>query len=128
MAQISVRSGPEPYRQEIMADGHKWVADEPVRAGGRGSGPSPYQLLLSAVGSCMSITAQMYARRKEWPLEAVEVSVEGHQTREGAYEMSILLKFDGPLSAEQRARLAEIANRCPVKKNLSQPISFKASA
>jgi len=72
----------------------------------------------------VSITAQMYARRKDWPLEAVEVSVEG-QTREGAYVMTISLKFEGPLTAQQRERLAEIAGRCPVKRSLSQPILFE---
>ncbi len=126
MAKVSVKSGARPYRQEIVADAHEWAADEPLRVGGQDTGPSPYQLLLSAVGTCMSITAQMYARRKEWPLEAVEVSVEGH-TRGGAYEMAISLKFEGPLTHEQRERLAEIAGRCPVKKTLSQPIVFKTS-
>ncbi len=124
MAKVSVRSGGQPYRQEIVTDTHHWAADETVSAGGQGSGPTPYQLLLSAVGSCVSITTQMYARRKEWPLEAVEVSVEG-QTREGAYVMTISLKFEGPLTGEQRERLAEIAGRCPVKRSLSQPILFE---
>lgn len=72
----------------------------------------------------MSITTQMYARRKQWPLEAVEISVEG-QTREGADVMTIFLKFEGPLTGEQRDRLAEIAGRCPVKRSLSQPILFE---
>jgi len=125
MAKVTVRSDGQPYRQEIVAGVHRWAADEPATGGGQDSGPSPYQLLLSAVGSCVSITAQMYARKKEWPLEAVEVSVEGRQTREGAYEMSLSLKFEGPLTDEQRERLAEIAGRCPVKRSLSQPIVFK---
>lgn len=123
---ITVRSSGEPYRQEISADGQQWVSDEPRTAGGQGSGPGPYQLLLSAVGACVSITAQMYARRKEWPLEQVEVTVEGRRTPEGPYEMTLSLKFDGPLTEEQRERLADIANRCPVKKSLSQPILFKS--
>jgi len=124
MAKVTVKSGAQPYRQEIVTDTHHWAADESVSAGGQDSGPTPYQLLLSAVGSCVSITAQMYARRKDWPLEAVEVSVEG-QTREGAYVMTISLKFEGPLTAQQRERLAEIAGRCPVKRSLSQPILFE---
>jgi putative redox protein len=124
MPKVTVRSGAPPYRQEIMADAHEWAADEPTSAGGQDSGPNPFQLLLAAVGSCVSITAQMYARRKQWPLEAVEVSVEG-RSQEGAYEMSISLRFEGPLTAEQRERLAEIAGRCPVKRTLSQPIVFK---
>ncbi len=123
MPKVSVRSGTQPYRQEIVADAHQWAADEPKTAGGQDSGPTPHQLLLAAVGSCMSMTAQMYARRKEWPLEAVGVSVEG-RSQEGAYEMTISLKLEGPLTAEQRERLAEIAGRCPVKRTLSQPILF----
>ncbi|MFB3904738.1 MAG: OsmC family protein [Acidobacteriota bacterium] len=113
MAKVTVRSGAQSYQQEIVAGAHRWTADEPRNVGGQDGGPSPYQLLLSAVGSCMSITAQMYARRKGWPLEAVEVSAEG-QSREGAYVISLSLRFEGPLSAEQRERLAEIAGRCPV--------------
>lgn len=124
MAKIRVRSGGQPYRQEVSSHAHQWAADEPASVGGGDSGPTPHQLLLSAVGTCMSITAQMYARRKEWPLESVGVEVEG-QTREGAYEISISLNFEGPLSREQRDRLAEIAGRCPVKRSLSQPILFQ---
>jgi len=123
MAQIVVKSSGPLYRQEIEGGVHRWAADEPKSSGGQDAGPTPYQLLLSAVGSCMSITAQMYAARKQWPLEGVETAVEG-RNREAGYEITISMRFSGPLTPEQHARLAEIAGRCPVKRTLAGAVTF----
>jgi putative redox protein len=96
------------------------VADEPVEAGGLGSGPTPYDLLSAVLGACTAMTLRMYARRKGWPLARVRVCV-GHSrdakaTPPDAFVREIVL--EGDLSADQHARLVEIAQRCPVHRTL----------
>ncbi len=135
MAIVTVQSGSLPYQQTITGGGHTWSADEPRDLGGQDQGPTPYHLLLSALGTCTSITLQMYAARKGWSLEAVEVVLEHHrvhardcrdcQTRDGLIsEIDIELKLRGDLSAEQRDRLLEIAGKCPVKKTLAGEVKI----
>jgi putative redox protein len=110
------------------------ITDEPVEAGGEGAGPDPYTLLLAALGSCISMTATLYARRKGWPLERVTVHlrqrrihaadcVECSNKGEGyVHHIERSITFAGNLSDEQQARLQEIAHKCPVHKTLSSPI------
>jgi putative redox protein len=110
------------------------ITDEPVEAGGEGAGPDPYTLLLAALGSCISMTATLYARRKGWPLERVTVHlrqrrihaadcVECSNNGEGyVHHIERSITFAGNLSDEQQARLQEIAHKCPVHKTLSSPI------
>jgi len=125
----------ENLRNEVRyGAGHSFITDEPVAAGGEDAGPDPYTLLLAALGSCISMTLKLYARRKQWPLENVTVHLrqarihskdclECQQDKEGfIHRIERTVSFTGPLSEEQRARLQEIAHKCPVHRTLSSEI------
>jgi putative redox protein len=112
---------------------HVLITDEPREAGGDDAGPDPYTLLLSALGSCISMTTTLYARRKGWPLEKVIVRL--RQNRVHAkdckqcadadgfiHSIERDVKFEGELTDEQINRLQEIAHKCPVHKTLTSPI------
>jgi putative redox protein len=131
MATITLRSGAN-LQQHITAGNHTFTVDEPVGDGGDDAGPNPYELLLASLAGCTAITLFMYARRKGWPLEEVEITMKNsrvhsddcaHCEEEGTLvdeiERHIVLR--GDLSAEQRERLAYIATRCPVHKTLTTP-------
>ncbi len=126
---VIVSEGDGGLAQDIQAGPHALRADEPVSAGGTGTGPTPYDLLLAALGACTSMTLRLYARRKEWPLERVTVRLTHDrvhaqdcancETREGKIDRFVReVVLEGPLSSEQRACLLEIAERCPVHRTL----------
>ena len=128
MAAVTVRSD-ERYQTQIVAGRHELIADEPVGVGDD-AGPSPYELLLAALGACTSMTLLMYARRKQWPLDGVTVELEHDRVYaddcEGCEDPATFIdridrriRLHGPLDEEQRERLAYIATRCPVHKTLS---------
>lgn len=113
------------FRQTVRIGPHVLVADEPVDKGGDDAGPEPHEWLLAGLATCTSMTVKMYADHKGWPLERVEVTVEGAH-RDGAFVMQRRLKLEGAsLTDEQRARLVEIANRCPVHKTLTGTIRIE---
>ena len=133
-SQVRVR-GSGGYEQQIEVGPHRLRADEPIAVGGTDRGPTPYQLLLAALGSCMSMTVTMYARRKGWPLTGVEIRLlhdkihaqdcADCETREGRVDRIVEeVRLEGPLDDEQRARLVEIAGRCPVRQTLRSEIHF----
>jgi putative redox protein len=135
-ADVIVRGSAAGLTQEILAGSHRLTGDEPVAAGGTDAGPSPYDFLLAALGCCTSMTVAMYARRKGWPLEEVTVWLRHAkihasdcaecETREGLLDrIERDVRFTGSLTAEQRSRLLEIADRCPVHRTLTSEIDIK---
>lgn len=133
---VTVTGSAAGFVQQVTAGSHRLIADEPVSSGGTDRGPGPYDFLLAALGSCTSMTIGMYARRKRWPLENVTVWLR-HQRKyvadcEGCDEDERFLTMidreialDGPLSPEQRARLLEIADKCPVHRTLKSQIQIR---
>lgn len=133
---VIVRGSAAGFAQEILVGRHRLSADEPTSAGGTDTGPNPYDLLLAALGSCKSMTVSMYARRKEWPLESVTVRLRHSRIHaddcESCDTKDVLidriecdLELAGTLAPEQRARLLEIANRCPVHRTLTSEIDIR---
>ena len=124
------------FAQQIAIGRHRLKSDEPESVGGSDTGPSPYDFLLAALGSCTSMTAGIYARKKNWPLERVTVWLRHSkihaadcsecETKEGMLDrIERDLRFEGPLSAEQQSRLLEIANKCPVHRTLTSEINIR---
>ena len=120
-------------KQRITAGNHTLIADEPREAGGSDAGPDPYSFLLAALGTCTSMTLQLYARHKGIPLEKVQVSLRNARihardceicdSKEGKIErIERYISLTGPLTDEQKQRLMEIAQRCPVHKTLTSEI------
>ena len=119
--------------QTIRAGRHRLQADEPATLGGNDAGPSPYDLLLAALGACTSMTLRLYANQKQWPLERIEVRLRHDrihaadcaecETREGKIDrIEREIRITGALDATQRQRLLEIANRCPVHRTLHSEV------
>lgn len=123
-------------KQRITAGNHTLIADEPREAGGSDAGPDPYSFLLAALGACTSMTLQLYAKRKGIPLEKIQVSLrnssihakdcESCDSEAGKIEqIERYISLTGPLTDEQKQRLLEIAQRCPVHKTLTSEIVIK---
>lgn len=134
MSEVTVTSQGNLRNKVTYGAGHSLITDEPTAAGGEDAGPDPYTLLLGALGSCISMTVMLYARRKAWPVQRVTVRlrqerihgkdcVECVNKPEGfVHRIERSVRVEGNLSEEQRARLQEIAHKCPVHKTLTSPI------
>ncbi len=124
--------------QNITIGPHQLRADEPIGFGGTDAGPDPYELLLASLGACTGITVRMYAERKKWPLEGVQVrlahsKIHAEDCANCESEPRSLdrierkISFTGKLSTEQLQRLREIADRCPVHRTLSSKVQIDTS-
>jgi putative redox protein len=113
-------------QQSVQVRSHTFIADEPASNGGDDAGPAPHELLVAALGTCTSITLQLYAKRKAWNLGTVEVSVDGHRDGE-VYRIQRRIRFGGSLTEDQRSRLLEIANHCPVHRTLVGEIQIETA-
>jgi uncharacterized OsmC-like protein len=136
---VIVRGGSAGFAQEIEIGSHRLKGDEPLAFGGTDTGPSPYDFLLAALGTCTSMTISLYARRKGWPLENVTVSLHHskiHSTDCAECETKVgridrierEIQLTGALTNEQRAKLMEIADRCPVHQTLTSEINIRTRA
>jgi len=121
MREIQVRTGAGKFGQKIQVGAHELASDEPADESGDDTGPTPHELLLASLGSCTSMTVKLYADRKGWPLETVHVRLSGRHEADG-FLIARTLHVAGPLSDEQKARLVEIADKCPVAKTLQGTI------
>ena len=124
------------FQQAITAGTHRLIADEPASAGGLNSGPNPYDFLLAGLGACTAMTIRLYAERKMLPLTRVSVTLkhgrihaadcESCETKEGMIDrIDRSIAFEGELDNEQRAKLLEIADKCPVHRTLTSEIEIR---
>lgn len=136
---VSARIGASGFRVDLDARSHRFIGDEPVSLGGTDRGPTPYEFLLSALGSCTAMTLRMYADREGFPLESVEVQMRQARAHEpdcekcavetvGVAHIERRIALSGPLTDEMRTRLLAIADRCPVHQTLSRGIPVETVA
>jgi putative redox protein len=129
---IQLRDG---LKTDITVRDHKWHADEPVAEGGTDTAPTPGEMMLGALGSCIAITCQMYANHKGWDLQGVDVQVDyerfkgsEYEAHEGSdlyvHEVRKFVKFYGDLDEKQLKRLYDVATKCPVHRLISTPTYF----
>jgi putative redox protein len=132
---IVVTGAASGFAQDVIAGAHRFAADEPTQAGGTDTGPSPYDLLCAALGTCTSMTIALYARRRQWPLRSVSVHLRHAkihardcadcETKAGKLDrIEREIALDGDLDDAQRAQLMVIADKCPVHRTLTSEISI----
>ncbi|SRR5579883_3108207 len=126
MSSVTVSSTTARFRQTITVGDLHLTADEPLAVGGDGTGPAPFDLILAGLGACKAMTVKMYAERKGWPLTHVSVEL-AYQKVGDRYQMLAQLALAGDLTDDQRQRLLEIADRCPVHRLLTSEIEIQTS-
>jgi uncharacterized OsmC-like protein len=135
-ADVIVRGNASGFLQEIVSGAHQLRSDEPVSVGGGDAAPGPYDYLLVGLGTCTSMTVGLYARSKKWPLENISVSLRHSrihaadcaecETKDGMLDrIDVEIALSGALTAEQRAKLMEIAAKCPVHRTLKSEINIR---
>ena len=135
--QVLVSERNNKFSQSVQSDDHHWVADEPASVGGNNLGPDPYEHLLAALGTCTTMTMRMYANRKQWPVENVTVTLDHSrdhgedcsQCDEQHKQIDVIsrsIKITGDLTDEQRNRMMEIADKCPVHRTLHNKLVVKS--
>lgn len=138
-ADVVVRGNPKEFLQKITVGRHHLQADEPFSIGGTDAAPDPYDYLLAGLGACTSMTIGLYARRSKWPLENIVVTLRHcriHaddcaecETKTGLLDrIELEIELTGALSAEQRAKLLQIAHKCPVHRTLKGEIAIDVRA
>jgi putative redox protein len=132
-----VESGEGKFTQHLLDGRHRLVADEPLAAGGNDRGPNPYELLLMALGACTVMTVRLYVDRKKWPLSRIAVRLRHGriyardcadcETKEGRIDqIERVIELEGPLDAEQKERILDIADKCPVHRTLTSEIKIRS--
>ena len=128
---VVAENGAGRYQQQVTVAAHTLIADEPVSMGGNDAGPAPFDYLLTALGACTSMTLRMYAELKQLPLERVSVTLTHEKVEvEGKGKIDRISRrigLEGNLTPEQRKRMLEIANRCPVHRTLSGNLEIDSS-
>jgi uncharacterized OsmC-like protein len=133
---VVTETGQGRFQQEIRVGKHRFIADEPAQVGGLDSGPGPYDLLLAALGACTAMTLRLYAERKNLPLDRVTVRLSHSKiyaadcancdTKEGMLDrINRAITLSGNLDESQRARLMEIADKCPVHRTLTSETEIR---
>ena len=136
---VIVHGDAQSFAQKIQAGAQQLTADEPVSFGGTESGPSPYDLILAALGACTSMTLGLYARKRKWPVEKITVSLQHSkihardcddcETKDGRIDrINMEIHIAGSLTDEQRSKLMEVAGKCPVHQTLTSEINIKTRA
>jgi len=132
-----VESGEGRFAQHLLDGRHRLLADESVDAGGNDRGPGPYELLLMALGACTAMTVRLYVDRKKWPLTRIAVRLRHGriyardcadcETEEGMLDqIERVIELEGPLDAERKQRILEIAEKCPVHRTLTSEIKIRS--
>lgn len=124
---LSAVLGEEDYVVSLHARQHEVLADEPEEVGGKDQGLTPYELILGGLGACTSVTLKMYAQRKGWVVEDIDVKLEMSVEKDKTPVITRRIKVKGDLTSEQCDRLLQIANKCPVHKLLANPIAIESA-